>query len=457
MPLELANISVAASLEKYKLASGERWVALVDITWPDDSHQRLARNVDDVTFDAQDGAGPQTYTAFNWEFEALEEKSDGSIPKWAVRCSNVNRAVEALLEEFSGGVGGKVAIYIVNTAKLQQEPETALFFDILSSSSDAQWVTFSLGAPSPFRFLHPRHVYTSNRCMWIYKSKECGYGAPVTTLGSITNGSVDFTVDQADGISVGDAVAGAGVPAGTTVATFSTTPTGAGNPSSVVNAVDYATKITMNSTQWELSGAQLRTKGGVIAGQVLDFVVAHNFDFSMIPAGAAIEGVVATLNWVGQNAGTGILSKAALYYQGNIFGAPKYPNVSNTASPADVPLGNPTDPWGGSLTDVIVKDATFGLGVQVTARDVGGTDRSFLDSITLTVYYSDPGRYAGTLSQAATADGTGIPLTFTKTTLMPSCSLRIDGANGCRAHGNQERFGAFPGIDSNGIRIVSVR
>ena len=37
---------------------------------------------------------------------------------------------------------------------------------------------------------------------------------------------------------------------------------------------------------------------------------------------------------------------------------------------------------------------------------------------------------------------------------MPTCSLQLGGATGCRAHSNQLRFGAFPGIDSNGMRLV---
>jgi phage-related protein len=286
MPVELKNISVAASLEKHKLSSGEQWVALVEITWPDLTQLRLCQNVDDIVFDSNDGMGPQTYQAFNWQFDALEEKSDGSIPKWAVRCSNVNLIVEGLIEQFGGGVGGEIAIFVVNTSKLQQEPETALFFDILSSGSNAQWVTFQLGAPSPFRILHPRHIYTSNRCMWVYKGPQCGYGAPVVTTGTLTSGSDAFDVASATGISVGDTVTGTGVPGGTTVATLSGT--------------------------------------------------------------------------------------------------------------------------------------------------------------------------SGTLSANATADGTPT-LTFTSNSLLPTCSLRIDGSNGCRAHSNQKRFGAFPGIDSNGIRIVSVR
>lgn len=35
---------------------------------------------------------------------------------------------------------------------------------------------------------------------------------------------------------------------------------------------------------------------------------------------------------------------------------------------------------------------------------------------------------------------------------MPSCDLTLYGPNGCQAHGNTIRFGAFPGISSRGTR-----
>jgi phage-related protein len=179
--MSLNNISVAANLEKSKLASSEPWYALVKIAWPNGSVLRLVRNTDDIPFDCGDGAGVQPYTAFSWEFDALEEKSDGSIPTWTVRCSNINRAMEAVLEEFGGGVGGNVAIFIVNAARLKREPEIELYFDITESTSNAKQVVFTLGAASPFRILYPRHTYSPDRCIWQYKSAECGYVGPIAT------------------------------------------------------------------------------------------------------------------------------------------------------------------------------------------------------------------------------------------------------------------------------------
>lgn len=37
---------------------------------------------------------------------------------------------------------------------------------------------------------------------------------------------------------------------------------------------------------------------------------------------------------------------------------------------------------------------------------------------------------------------------------MASCSLTLDGPNGCRAHDNTARFGGFPGIDTQGFRYA---
>jgi hypothetical protein len=121
----LANISVAASLEKSKLSSSEPWYALVDITWTNGEHLRLVRNTDDITFDARDGNGPQTYTAFNWEFDQLEMKSDGSLPTWGVRCSNgtgdasigsMSDISRLSISGTTSGAGAPVMIYNTGTS-----------------------------------------------------------------------------------------------------------------------------------------------------------------------------------------------------------------------------------------------------------------------------------------------------------------------------------------------------
>lgn len=145
--------------------------------------------------------------------------------------------------------------------------------------------------------------------------------------------------------------------------------------------------IIVNGSQYEGNGGQIRTKGGVSAGTVTDYVIAHNFGLS-VPTGVNVDGVLAATNWIGQYAGTGIISAVALFYQGQIIGQIKAPGISNQQSSTTATQGGDSDTWGTVLTPAIVNDSTFGIGFQVTTQESGGSDRSFFNNFTITVYYT---------------------------------------------------------------------
>ena len=162
------------------------------------------------------------------------------------------------------------------------------------------------------------------------------------------------------------------------------------NVNGTVQGSQYATNLTFNSTQYEFVSV-FRTKGGVNPGTVTDYVVAHNFGMSM-PANVRVDGVLIGLNWAGQYAGTGVLSGVALFYQGAIIGQVKGPGILNAqfigASGTTITQGGNSDTWGTVLDAAIVNDNTFGFGVQITTQESGGSDRSFLYTFTITVYYT---------------------------------------------------------------------
>ena len=162
------------------------------------------------------------------------------------------------------------------------------------------------------------------------------------------------------------------------------------SPSATENAASGGVinpNITVNATQYEGNGSQIRTKGGVGGGTITDFVIPKNFGLA-IPANVTIDGIQIDLNWVGQNAGTGTLSGAALYYLGSPIGTIKAPGVPNQATSTDTLVGGNTDTWGAALTPAILNDTTFGFGVQITTAIVGGSDRSFFNYFKITVFYS---------------------------------------------------------------------
>jgi hypothetical protein len=223
------SISVAASLEKSKLASTDAWLALAKVTWPDSTVTRLVCNTDNVSYDCGDGAGVQVYEAFAWQFGELQEQTDGSIPSLNVMVSNTLRVLESYLEAQGGGVGGSLSIYIVQASKLQREPDLELDFGIVGSKSDFRWVTFKLGAESPLRILFGRHPYSADTCCFRYMGEQCAYAGTVATAAT-TSGNSQITLATATGITTADmwgvtyvqtgaSVSGAGIPAGTLLGT----------------------------------------------------------------------------------------------------------------------------------------------------------------------------------------------------------------------------------------------
>lgn len=148
-----------------------------------------------------------------------------------------------------------------------------------------------------------------------------------------------------------------------------------------------STNVTFNSSQYEINGSQLRTGGSVAPGTVTDYVIALNFGIS-VPSTVTIDGIQATMNWQGQFAGTGIISNVSLFYQGQNLGQTKSPGIQNSQSPTTAAQGGNADTWGAVLTPAIVNDTTFGVGFQITTAESGGSDRSFINNFTLTVYYT---------------------------------------------------------------------
>lgn len=156
----------------------------------------------------------------------------------------------------------------------------------------------------------------------------------------------------------------------------------------------FASFISFNATQYEtaVSDTQIRTKGGVNPGTLTDYIIAKDLPGlagASIPAGAQITGVSISITWNGQQNGTGVLANVALFYQGAVIGQIKSPGTLNTQTVQTTPQGGASDPWGAILTPDIVTDSTFGFGVQILTEESGGTDRSFLYTWSITVYYAN--------------------------------------------------------------------
>lgn len=217
-------LSVIANIERHKIASGEPFLMLMDLEWPGDglpstpgvtvaqSHLRLVRDLDPITFDAGDGLGPQEYKPFNFTMGDLTLGSNGQVPDCEIQASNVMRVLQGVIEQYAGVVGANLYLYFLNAANPRGEPDLSLAFTVKQTVSDAKLVHFKLGASSPLRRLFPIHMYRPNYCIWQYNSPtlqaanaalraanpgktldlpgdQCGYIGPLTTCTHTIDGT----------------------------------------------------------------------------------------------------------------------------------------------------------------------------------------------------------------------------------------------------------------------------
>lgn len=158
-------------VEKNKIATGSAWLILLDVILDDGATTLyFVNNTEDILFLSN------TYTAIAFDLDSTSYSTKGEIPSLQLRISNVTRLIQAYLEALDGAVGDQVRVRVVNSEHLTEDyTELEMLYDILVSESNAEWVTFTLGAPNPLRSRFPKNKYISFHCNWIFKEAECAY------------------------------------------------------------------------------------------------------------------------------------------------------------------------------------------------------------------------------------------------------------------------------------------
>jgi lambda family phage minor tail protein L len=164
----MLNLPMIAKIEKNRLMSDGAWIVLLEVKIKSGLILRLCRNTDDIQWNGE------TWTAFPFEMDAPKQSSDGELPRFSVKVSNVTRAVEGYMEQAGGGVGAMVRILVVMSSHLDQTaPVLDEEFSVQSTTCDQNWVTFNLsGNVNLFRRI-PERRFLKNFCPFQYKGPEC--------------------------------------------------------------------------------------------------------------------------------------------------------------------------------------------------------------------------------------------------------------------------------------------
>lgn len=135
------------------------------------------------------------------------------------------------------------------------------------------------------------------------------------------------------------------------------------------------------------------------AGDQTELLKASGFDFSVIPGGATIDGVICAINAWSPTTDKAVVDFIELLSSsggttGNNKGSTGFTLTTDTA--AVYSTGNSTDLWGCALTPAWVKSTAFGVGIGCMAGGAGNNNVDvYIDYLTLQVYYTPPAFIGG--------------------------------------------------------------
>jgi phage-related protein len=159
--------------EKNKLATPNPWIVLLDVNLSTNYKLYFCSNNEDVLFKRPGDSVATNYIAMPFDLDPNEQTSKGEIPTITLKICNTTYVIHQYLEILNGGVGAEVTVYVVNAAYLTQNyADLTMTFTVISTSADAEWVYFQLGAASPLRRRFPLYRVIADHCMWEFNKRN---------------------------------------------------------------------------------------------------------------------------------------------------------------------------------------------------------------------------------------------------------------------------------------------
>lgn len=162
-------LGATLTADKNELASASAWILLYEAI-ADGEALRLAKNTEDVVWN------DETYYAFPLEFDRIEANSEGDLPGVKLTVSNVTREVSALVRRSSGFVNSTIAIRSVKPQLSTTESREWGSYAVNGATIGTHEIVFQLGPHASFQNRFPWRVVGA-RCVWEYRSEECGWPA----------------------------------------------------------------------------------------------------------------------------------------------------------------------------------------------------------------------------------------------------------------------------------------
>lgn len=168
--------------EKNKVSAEQPWLLFLTMTnVAKDLTLRLVKNTENITYKGHE------HIAYPFEIDSIPEASRGSLPTLSIKVSNVDRQIQAYVEQDATfGSGWEVIITLAHISQLNgtslpdQVAEIEHKFQSLDLTADNEWLTINLGVKNPMLVQFPRQQYAGGFCQRTFND---GVGCPYTTQG----------------------------------------------------------------------------------------------------------------------------------------------------------------------------------------------------------------------------------------------------------------------------------
>ena len=158
----------------------ETWLWAFELVIPGQTTKRYIDNLEDVVYDSD------TFEKQSIKIGQQELSSEGTLPRIVLMVSNINRAMEDIINDSEGAVGGTVKVIKINDQFLDTPiPALEFDYDVMSADSDSDWVTITVGIPNLLTQRFPIDQYSSSMCSEAtpsrFKGPKCKYAGGDTT------------------------------------------------------------------------------------------------------------------------------------------------------------------------------------------------------------------------------------------------------------------------------------
>jgi phage-related protein len=168
--------------EKNKISQEQPWLVFLTLTnVAKDLTLRLVRNTENITYKGEE------YIAFPFEIDSIPEATKGTIPTLALKVSNIDRQIQAYVEQDATfGSGWEVVLSLAHISQLNgtviqdEVAEIESVWESIDVTADDSYLVINLGVQNPMLIQFPRQKFSGGFCQ---RSFNDGQGCPYDTEG----------------------------------------------------------------------------------------------------------------------------------------------------------------------------------------------------------------------------------------------------------------------------------